>query len=169
MKLTTNFSRDEFSRSSTAERYHIDNTIPFALMTNVTRLAEWLQLLRNRLCAHYEREIYIIIGSGYRCAELNKKIKGSPKSAHMKGLAADITATTLTPYELAMFIKQHMNDSPVDQCILEFDQWVHVGLEDPDYMRHQYLEAYRDYDIFGNLKAKYKPLLSRERVRGAIA
>lgn len=163
MRLTKNFSRWEFTNSETAERLRIDNTIPYALMPNIQRVAEYLQTLRDRLCAHYQREIYITISSGYRCEELNKEVRGNRRSFHMKGLAADIRATSLSPYELAMFIRDHMSDIDIDQVILEHDKWVHVGLNEPELMRNEYLEAKWRQNIFGKWRVRFMPLVRRER------
>jgi hypothetical protein len=139
-----------------ARKYEINNSIPFELMDNVLQVAQWLQVLKERLCSHYGREIYVIISSGYRCPKLNKKARGSSTSAHIRGFAADITATSITPYELMLFIKKYMKDYPVDQCILEYGEWVHVGLDEPIKMRVQYLEAYLRLNAFGKMKTKYK-------------
>lgn len=159
MRLTRNFYRSEFSASAVARKNGIDNTIPIALMPNVLKTANYLQILRNRLCDHYKRRISIFISSGYRCYELNSKLKGSNSSYHMMGLAADINATGLTAYELAMFIKNHMSDIPVDQVILEHNRWVHVGLRtDIRLMRYQYLEAIWKRNIVGKKKVKFIPL-----------
>lgn len=38
--------------------------------------------------------IPFIITSGYRCPSHNKAVNGKPRSAHLKGLAADILATS---------------------------------------------------------------------------
>lgn len=161
MKLTDNFSRHEFTKSRTALKKGIDNSIPFALMENVITLAKWLQVLRDRLCEHYGREIYIKINSGYRCPELNKIIGGSKNSAHVNALAADIEATSISPYELVCFIKDYMSDCPVDQVILEFDSWVHIGLDEPEYMRNLFLEAHC-IKQFGKSKVKYRKFFKRE-------
>jgi len=38
--------------------------------------------------------IPFVITSGYRCAEHNQAVSGSPDSAHLRGLAVDIAAVT---------------------------------------------------------------------------
>ena len=43
----------------------------------------------TKIRKHYGQPV--IINSGYRCEKLNKKVGGSKKSSHMKGLAADLT------------------------------------------------------------------------------
>ena len=43
----------------------------------------------------------IVINSGYRTTEYNKKIKGAPRSQHIYGKASDIAANSIKPAELA--------------------------------------------------------------------
>ena len=85
MKLTEHFDLSEFTRSATADRLHIDNTIPEELIPNLKNLCEQvLEPLRE----HFG--IPVIISSGYRCNQLNKAVGGVPNSQHQKGEAADI-------------------------------------------------------------------------------
>jgi hypothetical protein len=123
MNFPPHFTLEEMTRSQTATRNGINNT-PEDL-TNLMRMAWYLEELREKL-----REIhpntYIIVSSGYRCPELNLIIGGSKTSAHMKGLAADISCPHLTPLELSEFIRDNMED--YDQIIHEFGRWVHLGL-----------------------------------------
>lgn len=128
MKLAPNFSLAEFEASATASAHKLDNSIPNDLMPNVQVLAGWLQVLRDRLTKHLDRPVAIRVSSGYRGPALNKFVGGSKTSAHMKALAADITATGVTVDKLFTFIREHMSDMPADQVIHEFGQWVHVGV-----------------------------------------
>lgn len=81
------FSFDEFEDSSTAKEHGIDNTIPnITVKTNIrTLVGAILDPLRELV------GVPIYVTSGYRCNELNKVLKGSKNSQHMKGEAADIT------------------------------------------------------------------------------
>jgi len=54
-----------------------------------------LQLLRDRVKAP------LTVTSGFRCVEHNRAVGGVPNSYHTQGLAADVYADGLTPYELA--------------------------------------------------------------------
>ena len=128
MKFPPHFSEDELTRSQTATRQGIDNTPNEQEKSNLLRLAWFLESLREKLRNHYGRNLYIVVSSGFRCEELNKAIGGSKASAHMQGLAADITCPTLTPLELAKFISKNMADEGFDQVIHEFGRWVHLGL-----------------------------------------
>lgn len=87
MKLTENFSLEEFERSDTATKYGICNKIPSDLMENVQELAKLLQVIRKYWGSP------IKINSGFRSPELNKKVGGAKNSSHLYAAAADITAT----------------------------------------------------------------------------
>lgn len=54
-----------------------------------------LQALRTRLGKP------IVITSGYRSVEHNKKVGGSPNSQHLLGKAADIQVSGMTPAQVA--------------------------------------------------------------------
>lgn len=131
MRLTANFRLSEFEASSTAKLLKLDNRVPAGLLPNVAQLAEWLQVLRDRLSQRYGKPMPIVITSGFRGPELNKAVGGSSSSAHCQGLAADIQIKGMQPSEIIYFIKQHMQDMPVDQVIDEDDgraKWTHIGL-----------------------------------------
>jgi hypothetical protein len=84
-KLTANFTLEELCASSTARAKDIKN-VPNKQETDCLRvLAEnVLQPLRE----HFDEPIKI--GSGYRCAALNKAVGGVANSQHTKGQAADL-------------------------------------------------------------------------------
>ncbi len=124
-KFPPHFTVEELTRSQTATRNGINNT-PDDL-SDLMRIAWFLESLRTKIRLEY-RNAVIIVSSGYRSPELNLIIGGSKTSAHMKGLAADISCPDLTPLELAQFIADTMADEGFDQVIHEFSRWVHVGL-----------------------------------------
>lgn len=150
-----NFKRWEFERSQTATRYGINNRIPASLLGNALTMAWWLQGLRDALESHYGREIPLYFSSGYRCPTLNKKVRGSKTSAHMKALAVDLHAVGMTPKALFKFIREHYSEAGWDQLILEFDNWVHVGLSEGPF-RNQVLIASKEKNWAGKLKTVYK-------------
>ena len=85
MKITKNFTLEEFEHSETAIRNNIDNRVPERYIKNVKALAEKvLQPTRNRI------GIPLYISSGYRCKMLNTAVKGAVTSQHTRGEAADI-------------------------------------------------------------------------------
>ena len=85
MKLSEHFDLNEFTRSATADRLHIDNSIPEELIPSLKNLCEKvLEPLRQ----HFGTPV--VISSGYRCPALNRAVGGVPNSQHLKGEAADI-------------------------------------------------------------------------------
>lgn len=155
LQLSTNFYLDEFTRSQTAARFGIDNTPPQKTRQQLARLCtQLLQPIRNEVGP-------IHISSGYRSPALNKKIGGSANSQHTLGLAADITATGKTPYQLAACIHAR---GGYDQLILEFGEWVHVSLPKKyDIARGEILTAVKVPRPFRKPKTVYVPgLLSQE-------
>jgi hypothetical protein len=134
MKLTANFTLEEFLVSQTAERHGIDLTPPHEVVENLRRLCEGcLQPLREAT----NRPIFI--SSGYRSPDLNSLIGGSKTSAHMAGNAADFIVSGLTPYDTCKLIVEM--GLPYDQVIHEFGRWVHLGVA--DILRGEELTAYR--------------------------
>lgn len=122
MKLSKNFTLEEFLVSRTAERNGIDMTPPDDVVKNLTRLCEeYLQPLRD----YVYRAIYI--SSGYRPPELNKLIGGSKTSAHQYGCAVDFKVVRQTPFVTCATIKE-MKLPDYDQLIHEFGRWVHWGI-----------------------------------------
>lgn len=119
MKLTEHFTLDEFTRSPTASRLKIDNSVPDELMANIQLTATKLELVRAALGRP------IIITSGYRCPALNARVGGVSTSAHTRGLAVDFRCDYVTPRQIC----QRLIDEGVqfDKLIQEHNQWVHVG------------------------------------------
>jgi len=125
-KITNDFYLDEFTRSQTAARYGIDNSLSVSGPTyaNLRRLCrDVLQPIRNYL------GVTVSVSSGYRCLALNRKIGGADSSQHVPALAADINAAGKTPMELARDIVdlKMRREINFDQLILEFGQWVHIS------------------------------------------
>ena len=119
MNLSPHFSLAELVASQVATRKGIDNAPTPAIVTNLTRLAALLEQVRALVGAP------IAISSGYRSPALNKAVGGAGNSAHVLGLAADISTAKLTPKALALLIRQ--SDIAFDQLIYE-GTWVHIGL-----------------------------------------
>lgn len=119
MKLTEHFTLEEFTRSLTASRLKIDNSVPADLMPNVQLTAIKLEFVRQALGKP------INITSGYRCPALNARVGGVSTSAHTKGLAVDFRSSYGTPKEIC----QRLIDAGVqfDKLIQEHNQWVHIG------------------------------------------
>jgi hypothetical protein len=133
VRLSKNFTLEEFLVSQTATRHGIDMTPPDWVIDNLQRLVTGcLQPLRDESGP-------IFISSGYRPLELNTKIGGSKTSAHVNGDAADLKVVNQTPFETSELIVAM--DLPFDQVIHEFGRWVHLGVA--DILRGEQLTAYK--------------------------
>lgn len=133
MKLSNNFTLEEFLVSQTAARHSIDMTPPDFVIDNLQRLVDdCLQPLRHQTGP-------IFISSGFRPPDLNKKIGGSRTSAHMYGNACDFKVMGQTPFETCTTIINL--GLPFDQLIQEFGRWVHIGSGDT--LRQEKLTAYK--------------------------
>ena len=119
MNLSPHFSLVELVSSQVATRKGIDNAPAPAIVANLTRLAALLEQVRALVGAP------IAISSGYRSPALNKAVGGAANSAHVLGLAADISTAKLTPKALTLLIRH--SDIAFDQLIYE-GTWVHIGL-----------------------------------------
>jgi len=124
IRLSENFTLDEFLYSDTAIRLGIDNSIPERYIRNIQYLVDTiLQPLRNRIGP-------IRILSGYRSPELSIKLGSSTHSNHCFGLAADIEPykreTSLT--EILTYIEENCN---YKELIAEYFPygWVHVAAQ----------------------------------------
>ena len=84
MKLTTNFSKNEFNSKDGSK-------MPNEVFYNIQKLANQLQVLRDYLGKP------IKINSGYRSPEHNASIGGVSNSQHVLGKAADITVQGVSP------------------------------------------------------------------------
>lgn len=119
------FTVAEFVRSETADRLAIDNRLPKELLPNV-------QALINNVLDPL-REAYgkpITINSGYRSPALNKAVKGSATSDHMKGCATDITGGSPKENKRLFYLIQELG-LPFKQLIDEKNfAWVHVSYQE---------------------------------------
>ena len=79
--LSEHFLLGEFTRSKYPEVYNIPSHEAIA---NLKQLCEWLEVLREKASQP------IIINSGYRSPQLNRKVGGASNSNHLTGCAADI-------------------------------------------------------------------------------
>lgn len=119
--LTQHFTLQELIFSQTAARKGIDNTPTQAIIQNLRRTAEQLEVVRTLLGGKP-----ILISSGYRCPALNAAVGGSKNSSHMLGLAVDFTCPAFgSVFETAKAIAE--SDIDFDQLIYEFGTWVHLG------------------------------------------
>ena len=138
MKLTENFTLEEFERSATAEKYHINNSVPPQYIPVLQQLCQQVLEPLRRFVGQP-----IVITSGYRCNQLNIRVGGAYASQHTLGEAADLKLpltsytdwkdnrrhTDLDEAKRWMDFIEHHTD--FDQLILETangkDYWIHVS------------------------------------------
>ena len=151
VRLSKNFTLQEFTKSQTAERRGIDNTPAEGHLENAKALFEnVVQPVRDNFGV-------TVINSGYRSGDLNYAIGGSNTSQHCKGQAVDIECPGTPNYDVAKWIEENLE---FDQLILEFytpgipdSGWVHVSYKTED-NRKGVLTAMKE-----NGKTIYKPNL----------
>ena len=80
-----------------------------------------LDILRNKIGKP------IIITSGYRTPEWNKKCGGAKYSYHIRGMAADIRVNGMSARELA----KKLNAIVPEECgIIVYESWVHFDVRE---------------------------------------
>ena len=89
MKLSQHFELGELTKTSVKTK---DGNIPsHVAIENLKRLCVWLEHLRAQYNLLYDDGTHpIVINSGYRSEEVNRKVGGSPTSNHLTGCAVDI-------------------------------------------------------------------------------
>lgn len=128
------FTFTEFERSATATRYAIDNRAPESAKKNIAALVDnVLDPLREAWGKP------ITVTSGYRCAELNRKVGGTATSHHLKGMAADITTGNKVDNRRLFQLVVALN-LPFTQLIDEKNfSWIHISY-DPSNLKKQILK-----------------------------
>ena len=141
VRLSENFSLQEYTKSQTATRQGLDNTPNEDHMVSATALFEnVVQKVRDNFGV-------TVINSGYRGPALNTAVGGSSNSQHCKGEAVDIECPGTANETVAQWIADNLE---FDQLILEFAEkgipdagWVHVSYVSEG-NRKQILTALRD-------------------------
>lgn len=127
MNLSKNFTLAELCNSHTAKKLGIDNKPNEVELQNLRYLCEMiLQPLRD----HFGKPINITVG--FRNKRLNKAVKGSLTSFHLKGCAVDIDNenSEITNKKIFDFIRENL---PYTELIWEKGSskepgWVHVAI-----------------------------------------
>lgn len=126
MRVSTNFTLAELTKSQTALRLGIAN-MPHTPTIERLRLVclNILEPVRKRF------NIPFSPNSGYRSPQLNRIIGGAPSSQHVTGEAVDFEIPGISNYDLAVWIRDNLE---FDQLILEAytvgtpnSGWVHVS------------------------------------------
>lgn len=127
MKLSKNFTLNELTHSSTAKANKVDNVPDRWELDNLKKLCnEVLQPIRDKWGDS------IFVNSGFRNPIVNRLVKGSTSSQHLKGEAADITVGSKKDNKklFNMIVEMIENEEiTVGQLIDEKDYtWLHISL-----------------------------------------
>ena len=132
--LSPHFKLGEFTKSNShSEVYNIPSHEAIA---NLKRVCGWLEVLRER----YGKPV--IINSGYRSPQLNKKIGGVPTSNHLTGCAADIRVANMEQLiRYAAILLDYADEShqDFDELLIERNRhgaiWLHFAVRPKDNRR----------------------------------
>jgi zinc D-Ala-D-Ala carboxypeptidase len=126
LQLTPHFSYLEMTATQVRGQ---DNRPDNVALFNLKRTAQVMEKVRDLFAAP------INVHSGYRSPEVNRIVGGVPESAHKYGLACDFDISTWgSNREVWTRLKPKVAEFGIDQLILEFDAWVHIGLAAPGYV-----------------------------------
>ena len=163
--LSEHFTLGEVTKSRHAEIYNIPSHVA---IENLKRVCEWLEELRERYNRNYvlvqttptpprsalplcsaknsggeiDTEEPIIINSGYRSPELNKKVGGSPTSNHLTGCAVDIRVVGIEQaMRYAVILMDYADETKqdYDELLIERNRssgyWLHFAVRPKDNRR----------------------------------
>ena len=150
LRLSPHFTLGEVTKSRHAEVYNIPSHVA---IENLKRVCEWLEELRfkyNTLYCLKPGEDYetsenvepIVINSGYRSPQLNKKVGGSPTSNHLMGCAVDIRVAGIEQaLRYAVILMDYADEikQDYDEILIEKNRhgaiWVHFAVRPKDNRR----------------------------------
>ena len=125
INLSEHFSLGEVTKSSHTE---INNIPSHVAIENLKRVCTWLEVLRGRVGP-------IIINSGYRSPELNKKVGGAPTSNHLTGCAVDIRVAGIEQaFRYAVILMDYADETKqdYDELLIERNKggeyWLHFAV-----------------------------------------
>jgi uncharacterized protein YcbK (DUF882 family) len=116
MQITKNFNLSEF-RSKDGKDF------PLEVIKNIRVLAVQLQAIRDSIGKP------IIINSGYRSPEHNKKVGGAVNSFHVKGMAVDFRVNGMSQQDLFNKVEELIKSGAIIQGGLGlYSSWVHYDI-----------------------------------------
>ncbi len=142
-KLSPHFTLGEMTKSSShPEVYNIPSHEAIA---NLKRVCGWLEVLRERAASpdpSKGRGVPIIINSGYRSPQLNRKIGGAPNSNHLTGCAVDIRVLGMEQaicYAAILINYAKESQQDFDEMLIERNRygaiWLHFAVRPRDNRR----------------------------------
>ena len=133
MHLSEHFTLGEVTKSRHTEVYNIPSHVA---IENLKRVCAWLEELRVRA------KTPIVINSGYRSPQLNKKLGGSPTSNHLTGCAVDIRVAGIEQaIRYAVILMDYADETKqdYDEIIIEKNCrgaiWLHFAVRPRDNRR----------------------------------
>ena len=124
--LSPHFVLGEFTRSKYPEVYNIPSHEAIA---NLANLCTWLEVLREKASQP------MIINSGYRSPQLNRKVGGAPTSNHLTGCAVDIRTNGMEQaicYAAILINYAKESQQDYDELLIEKNRygavWVHFAV-----------------------------------------
>ena len=144
--LSEHFTLGEVTKSRHEGIYNIPSHVA---IENLKRVCSWLEELRftyNSLYCLKPGEDYetsenveqIVINSGFRSPELNKKVEGSPTSNHLTGCAVDIRVYGIEQaLRYAVILMDYADETrqDYDELLIERNRsgryWVHFAVRPP--------------------------------------
>jgi hypothetical protein len=118
VKLSEHFTLAELTVTN---HRSLDNIPDPAALVNLKRLAEFLELVKDRLGGRA-----VMISSGYRSKAVNDACGSRDTSQHRLGCAADIRVPGMTPDAVVRAVMA--SGLAYDQLIREFDAWTHISI-----------------------------------------
>ena len=129
-KLSEHFTLGEMIVSNHKEVYNIPSHEAIA---NLANLSKWLEVLRERAGTP------IIINSGYRSPQLNRKIGGAANSNHLTGCAVDIRTSGMEQsicYAAILINYAKESQQDFDELLIEKNRygaiWLHFAVRPRD-------------------------------------
>ena len=121
--ISSHFLYSDVTRSSTADRLGIDNSLEPSLIPAVYNTAAHMELVRTVL------QTPILVDSWARCLKLNRVLKSKDTSQHVKGEAVDFISPKYgTPESICKILDEHFSLIQFDQLIFEHS-WVHIAFQ----------------------------------------
>jgi len=129
-KLSEHFTLGEMTVSNHKEVYNIPSHEAIA---NLANLSKWLEVLRERAGTP------IVINSGYRSPQLNRKIGGAANSNHLTGCAVDIRTSGIEQaicYAAILINYAKESQQDFDEMLIERNRygaiWLHFAVRPRD-------------------------------------
>ncbi|MFM7008692.1 MAG: D-Ala-D-Ala carboxypeptidase family metallohydrolase [Betaproteobacteria bacterium] len=136
-QLTPHFSLEELTHSDYAQANGIDNSLPEYLLETARSTAQMAERIRTHLSTVAGQEVPLRVSSAWRSPELDRAIRGRPKTGdHALMQAIDFTAPLFgSPFEVAKALAPVISVLGIGQLIYECPipgkQWVHVSSRTP--------------------------------------